>query len=306
MPTVSPNESWSLVQFVTPGGERGRGALTEHPDRPGTVVALPPGLPGSSVLDLLKSWETVADTLRGFSPATGTPVPDATLEAPLTYPAAVLGAGANYFGHCEEMKVAVPDPRSTPFFFFKPPQTTVIGPSESVPYPAHAGTLLDWEAELGVVIGVPTKDVPVERALEHVAGYVVANDISARDRTARTDAVSAHFVYDWLGHKGQDGFCPMGPGVTPAWLVPDPQQLRIQLFVNDELKQDAKTDDMVIRVPQLVAAASSMMTLMPGDVILTGTPAGVGVARGEFLHPGDEVKVVIERVGTITNRVSGP
>lgn len=305
MSTVPPSEPWSLVQFVTTNGTRGRGALIEHPDRPGTVVALPPRLPGSSVLDLLVSWETVAVTLRDFSPAFGTPVPDATVVAPVTYPAAILGAGANYVGHCEEMRVAVPDRDSTPFFFFKPPQTTVIGPSDPVPYPSRPGTQLDWEAELGVVIGITAKDVSAERALDHVAGYVVANDISARDCTARADAVSAHFVYDWLGHKGQDGFCPMGPGVTPAWLVPDPQQLRIQLFVNDELKQDAKTDDMVIGVSQLVAAASSMMTLQPGDVILTGTPAGVGVAHGEFLHPGDEVKVVIERVGTITNRVVG-
>lgn len=303
---MSSNESWSLVQFVTADGRRGRGALAEHPDGPGTVVALPAGLPGSSVLDLLMSWEAVVDTLRAFSPALGTPVPDATLEAPLTYPDAVLGAGANYFGHCQEMGVAVPDPESTPFFFLKPPRTTIIGPADSIPYPVLQGTLLDWEAELGVVIGVQAKNVPVEHALDHVAGYLVANDISARDRTARTDAVSPHFVYDWLGHKGQDGFCPIGPGVTPRWLVPDPQQLQIQLFVNGELKQDAKTDDMVIGVAQLVAAASSMMTLRPGDVILTGTPAGVGVARGEFLRPGDEVKVVIDRLGTIANRVSGP
>lgn len=296
---------WSLIQYRS-GGEIRRGALVDSGEGPGSVVELPSDLPGTSVLDLLAAWEIVSVALRGFSPSAAAPVLDATLVAPLTFPGAVLGAGANYYGHCAEMGVGVPDPDVPPFFFLKPPRTTVIGPADPIPYPRRPGTRLDWEAELGIVIGAAAKDVPAERAREHIAGFLVANDISARDSTARVAAVSPHFVYDWLAQKGQDGFCPLGPGVVPTWLVPDPQQLRIQLLVNGELKQDAKTDDMVVGVDRLVSGASRFMTLQPGDVILTGTPAGVGVANGEFLHPGDRVTVIIEGIGAISNQVVRP
>lgn len=145
--------------------------------------------------------------------------------------------------------------------------------------------------------------MPEDRAREHVAGYLVVNDVSTRDRAVREDAVSPHFVYDWLAHKGQDGFCPTGPGIVPAWQIPDPQALRIQLWVNGELQQDARTTDMVICVDRLVSAASRLMTLRPGDLILTGTPAGVGAPRGAFLRPGDVVTAAIEGIGKIENRV---
>ena len=298
---------WSIVQCATAETALLRGALTGRDDDGAPIVVeLPPCLPGSSVLDLLSSWDTVAPALHDFVPDAERPITGARLLAPLTYPGVVLGAGANYYRHCAEMGVGVPDPGSPPFFFTKPPATTVVGDGADVPYPGDPATRLDWEAELGVVVGRGAKDVGVRDARAHVAGYLVANDLSARDRTARDSAVSPHFVYDWLGHKGQDGFCPLGPGLVPAWLVPDPQQLRIQLWVNGVLRQDAKTDDMVIGVDALVAGASATMTLRPGDVILTGTPAGVGAAVGEYLHPGDEVVVAIEGVGTLTHRVVAP
>ena len=300
-----PGPLWTLVQYRAADGRPGRGALMDRQGRP-TLVALPADLPGEDILDLLAAWQTVAPILRAFTPADAEPLPDHPLIAPLTYPGTILGAGANYYGHCAEMGVDVPDRKSDPFFFLKPPRTTIIGPTEPVPYPADPQTKLDWEAELGVVIGSSAKDVPLEDALEHVAGYVTVNDISDRSRTARDSAVSPHFVYDWLAHKGQDGFCPVGPGLTPAWLVPDPQALRIQLSVNGQLKQDAKTDDMVIGVAALVAGASRIMTLQPGDLILSGTPAGVGAPRGTFLQPGDSVTVSIEGVGTIRNVVARP
>ncbi len=296
-----PGPPWTLVQYQD-DDRPGRGALLYHQGE-STLVALPEGLPGSDLLDLLLQWRTVAPILRDFVPSAAERLADHPLISPVTYPGVILGAGANYYGHCAEMGVDVPDPAADPFFFLKPPRTTVIGPMDPVPYPADPGAKVDWEAELGVVIGRTAKDIPAEQALEHVAGYLTVNDISDRSRTARDSAVSPHFVYDWLGHKGQDGFCPIGPGLTPAWLVPDPQQLRIQLSVNGELKQDAKTDDMVIGVAELVAGASRVMTLQPGDLILTGTPAGVGAPRGTFLVPGDTVSVSVEGVGTIANRV---
>jgi Fumarylacetoacetate (FAA) hydrolase family len=135
-----------------------------------------------------------------------------------------------------------PDPEGEPFFFLKPPATSVIGTGEPIPCPPTA--LLDWEAELGVVIGHRAKDVMAENAFDFIAGFLVANDVSARDRTATADAVSPHFVYDWLGHKGQDGFCPLGPGIVPARQVEDPQKLQLRLSVNEVVRQDCSTADM--------------------------------------------------------------
>jgi 2-keto-4-pentenoate hydratase/2-oxohepta-3-ene-1,7-dioic acid hydratase in catechol pathway len=290
---------WALVQYRLPGDTRTRaGARTGD----GTVYAVDE-LGGETLLDALAHWDEVAAALAGWSPAAGVPgmVADARLVAPLTYPGKVLCSGANYYSHAAEMGVAAPDPEGEPFFFLKPPATTVIGPGEPIPCPATA--LLDWEAELGVVIGRRAKDVLRENAFDFIAGYLVANDVSARDRTAREDAVSPHFVYDWLAHKGQDGFCPLGPGIVPAWQVEDPQQLQLRLSVNGVVRQDCSTADMVITVDRLVAAASRLCTLLPGDVILTGTPAGVGVPRGEFLHPGDIVRIEIDGIGMLENPV---
>ena len=148
------------------------------------------------------------------------------------------------------------------------------------------------------------RDLTPEQVPDHVAGYVPANDISARARLTRTDAVAAPFGFDWVGSKAQDGFCPLGPGLVPEWLVGDPQDLRIQLTLNGVVKQDAHTSGMITPVVELVAAVSRFVTLEPGDVVLTGTPAGVGLPRGEFLAPGDVVVVVeIERVGRLVNPV---
>jgi 2-keto-4-pentenoate hydratase/2-oxohepta-3-ene-1,7-dioic acid hydratase in catechol pathway len=290
---------WALVQYQLPGDPRVRpGVLTG-----GIVREPPPGL-GGSLLTALARWDRLAAQLQHWTPAGSAAVPGAELAAPLTYPGKILGAGANYYGHVAEMGVRAPDPESEPFFFLKPPVTTVIGPYDPVPFPAYDGVQLDWEAELGVVIGRAAKNVSTAEARQHVAGYLVANDLSARDKTARADAVSPHFVYDWLGHKGQDGFCPLGPGIVPAWLVPDPQQLAIRLSVNGQVKQDASTSDMVIDIAHLIAGASRTGMLQPGDVILTGTPAGVGMPAGEFLSPGDMVIVEIDGIGTLRNQVT--
>jgi 2-keto-4-pentenoate hydratase/2-oxohepta-3-ene-1,7-dioic acid hydratase in catechol pathway len=286
---------WALVQYRVPGNARIRPGVLA-----GSTVAEAP-FPAASLMEALADWDRTADTLRAWSPGDTPAVPGAQLTAPLTYPGAVLCSGTNYYSHAAEMGTKPLDPEGEPFFFLKPPRTTVIGPGEPIGCPA--GARLDWEAELGVVIAHTVKNVPPAKARAHIAGYVVANDISARDRTARADAVSPHFVYDWLAQKGQDGFCPLGPGVVPAWQVDDPQRLRMRLTVNGASKQEASTEDMVIGVDRMVAAASALMTLQPGDVILTGTPGGVGAARGEFLAPGDEVMVAIDGIGVLENPV---
>ena len=191
----------------------------------------------------------------------------------------------------------------TPYFFFKPPTTSVVGPGEDIVLPRRAGRKIDWEAELGVVIGTRCRDVPVGRAREVVAGWTIVNDVSARDRLDRTNPVAPPFGFDWVQAKAGDTFCPMGPGVVPDWLVGDPQNLDLRLSVNGVVKQDANTADMVTGIADLIAAASATVTLEPGDVIATGTPAGVGYPRGDFLRPGDEVLVEIDGVGALRNPV---
>ena len=162
----------------------------------------------------------------------------------------------------------------------------------------------DWEAELAVVIGTGGRDIPPGRALEHVAGYCVANDVSARGYHRRQSVPAEAFTYDWFAAKSADTSLPLGPGITPAWQVPDPQRLRLRLWVNGELRQDESTADMICPVSELIATASTVVTLEPGDVIATGTPSGVGAAAGEFLRDGDVVTVAIDGLGQISNRVT--
>jgi len=293
----------ALVQYRLHDDERIRPGILA-----GESVFRPP-FRHSSLIEALADWDAVEAALRDWSPGAGEPagaepVAGARLTAPLTYPGAVLGSGANYYSHAAEMGTKPLDPDGEPFFFLKPPRSTVIGPGEPVPFPRYQGVQLDWEAELGVVIGRTAKDVTPGQARRHIAGYLAANDLSARDRAARDDAPSPHFVYDWLAHKGQDGSCPIGPGIVPAWQIPDPQQLGLRLVLNGVVRQEASTADMVIGVNRLVAAASRLMTLHPGDVILTGTPAGVGAPRGEFLKPGDVMTVEIDGIGVLENQVA--
>ena len=269
----------------------------------GAVRRPPPQLAGLSMLDVLNGWAEYAPVLRAFDADGAESVDDATLLAPVRFPAKVLCAGANYFDHLTEMGIDRPRTPVTPYFFFKPPTTSVIGPGEAVVLPRRAGRKIDWEAELAVVIGTRCRDVPAERAREVVAGWTVVNDVSARDRLDRTDPVAAPFGFDWVGAKGGDTFCPMGPGVVPDWLVGDPQALDLRLSVNGVVKQHANTAGMVTGIAELIAAASATVTLEPGDVIATGTPAGVGYPRGEFLQPGDEVLVEIDGVGALRNPV---
>jgi 2-keto-4-pentenoate hydratase/2-oxohepta-3-ene-1,7-dioic acid hydratase in catechol pathway len=165
--------------------------------------------------------------------------------------------------------------------------------------------MVDWEAELVAVIGRPAKNVSVDDALGYVAGYTVGNDLSARDLSARLHlSGNSPFKYDWVSHKSFDGACPVGPWIAPAKEIPDPQNLSIKLWVNDVLKQDSHTSKMIFSTAEQIAHLSTRITLHPGDLILTGTPAGVGMARQEFLKAGDEVKVWIERIGTLAFKMA--
>jgi 2-keto-4-pentenoate hydratase/2-oxohepta-3-ene-1,7-dioic acid hydratase in catechol pathway len=269
----------------------------------------------ATVLDVLRDWDAAQPRLQeaarsaGKTPAQGHPLRGAKLLAPVPAPAGIFCAGANFTDHMLEMAkvqnlAPEPDPHDLglkPWHFIKavhclaPPDSTVMLPAYSA--------MVDWEAELTAVIGRSARDVPIENALDHVAGYTIANDLSARDFTKRPHiADNSPFKYDWLGQKCFEGACPLGPWIVPADAIADPQNVAIKLWVNDVIKQDSHTSKMIFTLAEQIAHLSTRLTLQPGDLILTGTPAGVGLARKEFLRPGDVVKVWIKGIGTLVNR----
>jgi 2-keto-4-pentenoate hydratase/2-oxohepta-3-ene-1,7-dioic acid hydratase in catechol pathway len=253
------------------------------------------------VLQVIDRWDELSQSLRALDPADGELLVDATVVLPLAYPRKVLCSGPNFYDHLAEMGESGLGEEWTGYFFFKPPTTSLIGPTDSVLVGANwSAGRVDWEGELAVVLARGGRDIPRSEALSYVAGYSVANDISLRG-PYRRNTPAAPFVWDWVASKGADTSLPIGPGVVPAWLVPDPQQLKIRTWVNGDNKQDGTTADMVLDVASLIADASALVTLEPGDVILTGTPAGVGVSRGTFLAPGDVVDIEIPGVGRLHN-----
>jgi 2-keto-4-pentenoate hydratase/2-oxohepta-3-ene-1,7-dioic acid hydratase in catechol pathway len=207
---------------------------------------------------------------------------DVRLLAPVLPRSKVVGIGRNYAAHAAEMGSDVPD---EPLMFLKP-NTSVVGPGDPVFHPRQAQEV-HYEGELALVVGRICRDVPPEQAADVLFGYTVGNDVTARD-LQRKDV-------QFTRAKGFDSFCPLGPWVETEL---DPSDLRVRTYLNGDLKQDGTTRDLIFDVPALVAHVSSVMTLLPGDVILTGTPEGVGPMR-----PGDEVDVVIDGIGTLTNKV---
>jgi len=211
---------------------------------------------------------------------------------PIELPQKVVCIGLNYRDHAEEQGVDLPE---RPLLFAKWPNT-LIGPGDPIVIPPITEQA-DYEAELGVVIGATVRAVSVENALEAVRGYVCANDVSARDLQFSDK--------QWVRGKSLDTFCPVGPRLVPVSEIPDPQALRIRAVLNGEVMQDSTTANMVFGVAEIVAFVTQGITLEPGDLILTGTPAGVGIFRDPpvLLQPGDEVTIEIEGIGALTNPV---
>ena len=293
--------TWSLASY-TANGAQGFGVLRED----GTLVAPTDLKRWSSPLELLEDWPAAEAVLRDLDTRNAPLVSFDALLPPLQWPRKVICAGVNYRKHVREMGGEIPETGWRPFFFLKAPTTSVIGPRDPIVISSAARARYDWEAELAVVIGVKGKNIDPERAGFHAAAYCVCNDITARGYHKR-DAVPADaFRYDWFAAKSMEGSLPLGPGLTPAFLVPDPQDLRLRLWVNGELQQDESTADMVCPVAELIAAASEVVTLEPGDVIATGTPSGVGASRGLYLRGGDVVRVTIDGLGTLENTVIDP
>ena len=271
----------------------------------------------SSGLGIVREWTKARRQLAqvakriaaGQSRVKGTPLKRVRLLAPLPEPGNIFCAGANYTDHMAEMARAQGQPPGPtmkelgekPWHFIKTSRSSVAGPGSKVKLPPFSRKV-DWEVELAAVIGKTARDVQVKNALECVAGYTIANDLSARDVMAREKIpLASPFHFDWLSQKCFDGSCPLGPWMVPASDIPDPQNLALKLWVNDVLMQDSHTSRMIFTTAEQIAMLSSRVTLQPGDLVLTGTPAGVGMGRQQFLKAGDTVRLWIEGIGELTH-----
>jgi 2-keto-4-pentenoate hydratase/2-oxohepta-3-ene-1,7-dioic acid hydratase in catechol pathway len=239
------------------------------------------------------------------------PLESVKLLAPIPTPPKLIGIAVNYLEHHREFDRGhdLPDDarlRTTPRPFLMP-HTCVIGPGATIPWPVFSEKI-DHEIELAVVIGHPCRNVMPDDALDYVFGYTIANDISARTVThadGRMERPKDDF-FDWLHGKLADGFCPLGPWIVTADEIGDPQRLGMSLAVNGETRQDDSTASMIFPVAELVSFCSHIMTLVPGDIIATGTPSGVAKATGKWLRGGDEIRCRIEGIGELTNTLGQP
>jgi 2-keto-4-pentenoate hydratase/2-oxohepta-3-ene-1,7-dioic acid hydratase in catechol pathway len=267
------------------------------------LVLLPHGAASDAARQL---WGWIERQGNGLSANARLPLAQVQLLVPVPRPNKLFLLAGNYASHIEEGGgVAAERAETFPYVFMKPPTTTLTHPGSPVLIPRISPGAIDWELELGVVIGRRCKGVAESEALGQVAGYTVVNDISNRKfrpnphrRLREKDA-----FFDWLHGKWHDSFCPLGPCVASADAIPDPQRLAMQLSVNDRVRQDATTAQQIFPVAAVIAFISSIVTLEPGDLIATGTPAGVGNATGTYLQLGDQIRASIEGIGELVSPV---
>jgi 2-keto-4-pentenoate hydratase/2-oxohepta-3-ene-1,7-dioic acid hydratase in catechol pathway len=273
-----------LVTYHTPAGP-GVGRLSN-----GQVYAL--GFSDMTAFLSLPDWRERAEAATGTEPAAV--LTDVKLLAPVPRPGKFIGIGLNYSDHAAETGLPLP---KQPVLFAKF-ANAVTGPNDPIPHPGEAITSkLDWEVELGVVLGRTCRQVNEAEALSYVAGYTVINDVSARDLQ--------FFDGQWLKGKALDGFAPMGPCLVTTDEIPDPQNLALTMQINGHLVQNGNTANMIFSVAAVISFLSQLMTLEPGDVVATGTPAGVGSGMKPpvFLRVGDVCRAEIPGIGVIENRV---
>lgn len=297
---------FKLLNYTGSAGEARPGILIGD-DRVLDIQNATDGAPwAASTLGIVEAWDTACPALHELAGAGGDTraLADVRLLAPLLYPPVIYCAGANYKKHAMEMSAdgkTYPDKSVTdPYFFIKSGVHCVIGPDADIALP-KVSKQVDWEAEFAVVIGKPGRNIPLERAMEHVAGYTILNDLSARDRGRRDDW--PNFRTDWFSHKVFEGSAPMGPWITPADQIPDPYACRMQLWVNDEKMQDEYVSDLIFDIAEQIEWLSRGIKLRCGDVVSTGTPSGVGRPRGIFLKPGDTVTIEVDGIGKLVNPV---
>ncbi len=259
---------------------------TQFPERLEGLVAL-----GAKAIEDAENLleKATENDVRNFS----LPINQVTLLAPIEFPHKIVCLGLNYKDHAAETNSAIPD---EPIIFMKP-HTTIIGPNETIVKPSFVRQL-DYEGELAIVIGRKAKNVPVSDAKSHIFGYTILNDVSARDIQFKDR--------QWTRGKSFDTFAPTGPCITTLSQLQDPSDLSIHTWINNELRQNSTTRNMVFNVYEIVHHLSRVMTLEPCDIIATGTPAGVGYfikPEPRFLQAGDVVKIEIEKIGALENSV---
>jgi len=295
-----------LVTFAT-GSTISCGILTDT-----GIIDIPAAWPGSSpprsIIEILNQGRTCLQKLANLPISSDTTIPleSVSLLAPVPTPGKVLALAGNYSEHIAEVGLTLGLSRSTrdttvPRPFLKP-ATAVTAHNAQIPWPAYSEQI-DYEIELAVVIGKTAKCVKPKDALKYVAGYTICNDISARSVTFAKDRKNRPWdeFYDWLNGKWADGFLPMGPYLLTPDEIDDVQNLALELKVNGQVRQKANTSQMIYPVADIVSFLSYLMTLGPGDVIATGTPAGVAAATGKFLEPADQIECKIEKLGALTN-----
>jgi 2,4-didehydro-3-deoxy-L-rhamnonate hydrolase len=265
---------------------------------------VPPDGPYFDAVRELASWVEQLDVAALDELAVS--IEEVQLLVPIDRPNKLLLLAGNYAEHIVERGgTSVEREETFPYVFMKPPTTTLTNPGDPVILPKVSPDHIDWECELGVVIGRTCRQVDEAEALAYVAGYTVVNDISDRKfkpNPARKARDRDRF-FDWQHGKWHDTFCPMGPCLLTADAVADPQALALRLTVNDDVKQDASTAQMIFPVAAVVSFLSQFVTLEPGDIISTGTPSGVGSSTGTYLRPGDTVRATISGIGTLENPV---
>ena len=262
------------------------------------------------VFGILQDWETYLPTLRGLAGMVngrtgGLAATDRSVRVltPIRYPRAIYCTVFNFYDFAAEAGIPAPDRSAVrPYVCIKLPHG-VVGPNDAVLLPQNSQQV-DWEVELGAVIGKPCRGVFSRDALDYVAGYTIVNDISARDIIQRSDW--PNFGSDWLMAKNFDTSTPIGPYLLPREFMPDPQNVSLRLTRNGMLQQNGNTSSMIFTLAEQIEFISSIMTLLPGDVIATGTPAGVGWKRGLGLAAGDDLVLEIPEIGTLRNTVVAP
>jgi len=302
---------WLALATIERANERG--AAWVHKGEPYDMAAVAkvlgaafPSALGKGVAAALAAWESLdlQAIARGIAEASSDgrlqPLQPGSYRLCAPYePGRIFATASNYYEHAREMGTKLAErSESSPYVFMKA-ETSIADPGAAVVKPRDVQRL-DWEVELGVVIGRGGRHIARENALSHVAGYVVFNDVSARDLTRRTDYPFSH---DWFRGKSFDTFGPMGPWLVPRDCLGDPSTFRLTLDVNGERMQDGSAGEMIFDTAEQIAYLSRITTLKPGDLIATGTPTGVGMGRGVFLKAGDVMRASIEGIGSIENPV---